>query len=83
MANLLGASEYNKEFEKNSLLIYQRNSKRSFNTKTNFTFRPYLASREDFFKGALLLENNSEFIIKDNFFFQLILNILSVIILKI
>ena len=70
VANLLGVSEYNKEFENNSLLIYQRKSKRSFNTKTNLTFRPYLASREDFFKGALLLENNSEFIIKDNFFFS-------------
>ena len=70
VANLLGTSEYNKEFERNSLLIYQRNSKRSFNTKTNFTFRPYLASREDFFKGALLLENNSELIIRDNFFFS-------------
>ena len=70
VANLQGVSEYNEEFEKNSLLIYQRNSKRSFNTKTNFAFRPYLASRENFFKGALLLENNSELIIKDNFFFS-------------
>ena len=70
VVNLQGVSEYNKEFENNSLLIYQRKSKRSFNTKTNFTFRPYLASREDFFKGALLLENNSELIIKDNFFFS-------------
>ncbi|MDC3359948.1 YjbH domain-containing protein [Gammaproteobacteria bacterium] len=70
VANLQGVSEYNKEFENNSLLIYQRKSKRSFNTKTNFTFRPYLASREDFFKGALLLENNSELVIKDNFFFS-------------
>ena len=70
VASLQGVSEYNKEFENNSLLIYQRKSKRSFNTKTNFTFRPYLASREDFFKGALLLENNSELIIKDNFFFS-------------
>ena len=70
VANLQGVSEYNKEFENNSLLIYQRKSKRSFNTKTDFTFRPYLASREDFFKGALLLENNSELIIKDNFFFS-------------
>jgi len=70
VANLQGASEYNKEFENNSLLIYERKSKRSFNTKTNFTLRPYLASREDFFKGALLLQNNSELIIKDNFFFS-------------
>jgi len=70
VADLQGVSEYNKEFEKNALLIYQRKSKRSFNTKTNFTFRPYLASREEFLKGALLLENNSEYIIKDNFFFS-------------
>ena len=70
VANLQGVSEYNKEFEKNALLIYQRKSKRGFNTKTNFTFRPYLASQEEFLKGALLLENNSEFIIKDNFFFS-------------
>ena len=70
VANLQGVSEYNKEFENNSLLIYQRKSQRSFNTKTNFTLRPYLASREEFLKGALLLENNSEYIIKDNFFFS-------------
>jgi len=70
VANLQGVSEYNKDFESNSLLIYQRNSNRSFHTKTNFTFRPHIASREGFFKGALLLENNSELIIKDNFFFS-------------
>ena len=68
VANLQGISEYDKGFENNSLLIYQRKNKIDFNTKTNFTFRPYLASREAFFKGALLLENNSELIIKDNFF---------------
>ena len=38
VANLQGISEYNKEFKNNSLLIYQRKSKRSFNTKTNLTF---------------------------------------------
>ena len=70
IADLDGVTEYNKEFENNSLLIYERKSKKSFNTKTNLALRPYIASREDFFKGALLLENNSEFIIKDNFFFS-------------
>ena len=70
VANLQAMSEYDNEFEKNSSLIYQRNKKKSFNTKTNFVFRPYLASREDFFKGALLLENNSEYIITDSFFFS-------------
>ena len=33
------------------------------------TLRPFLASREEFFKGAILLENNSEYIISDNFLF--------------
>lgn len=70
IANLKGVSEYNKEFENNSLMIYQRSTKKEFNTKTNLNFRPYLASREEFFKGALLVENNSEFIIRNNFFFS-------------
>ena len=69
VADLQGLSEYNDEFENKSLLIYQKNSKSRLNTKTNFTFRPYIASREEFFKGALLLENNSEFIITDSLFF--------------
>ena len=29
-----------------------------------------MASREEFFKGALLLENNSEYVFSDNFFFS-------------
>ena len=70
VANLKGVSEYNADFEKNSSLIYERKKKRSFNTSSRFTFRPYIASREEFFKGALLVENNSEWIIKDNFFFS-------------
>ena len=70
VANLKGLSEYNEEYENNSLLIYKRNPKVNFNSKTSFTLRPYLASREEFFKGALLLENNIEYIIQDNFFFS-------------
>ena len=49
----------------------------------NFAFRPFLASREEFFKGAILFENNFEYVIKDNLFFQAILNILLQIILMI
>ena len=41
-----------------------------FFTDTNIVFRPFLASREEFFKGAILLENNSEFILRDNLFFN-------------
>ena len=30
-------------------------------------FRPFIASREEFFKGALLAENDTEFVIRENF----------------
>lgn len=69
-ANLQAVSEYSEEFENNSLVIFKKNNTRNFNTKTNITFRPFLASREDFFKGSILLENNSELIFNDNFFFS-------------
>ena len=69
IANLQAISEYDQEFARNAKLIYERKRKRSFNTNTKLTVRPFLASREEFFKGAILLENNSEYLIKDNFFF--------------
>jgi hypothetical protein len=53
--------------KRNSKLIYERKKVQSFNTNNRITFRPFLASRESFFKGALLYENNSEYILRDNF----------------
>ena len=70
IADLKAISEIDEEFQKNSELIYESHSQSNFNTSTGLRFRPFLASREEFFKGALLLENNSEYIIKDNFFFN-------------
>ena len=70
IADLQALSEYDKAFEANAELIYERKRDRSFNTDTKITLRPFLASREEFFKGAILLENNSEYIISDNFFFS-------------
>ena len=70
IANLQALSEYDKAFEANARLIYERKRDRRFNTDTKLTLRPFLASREEFFKGAILLENNSEYIISDNFFFS-------------
>jgi hypothetical protein len=70
IANLQALSEYDKAFEANAKLIYERKRDRRFNTDTKLTLRPFLASREEFFKGAILLENNSEYIISDNFFFS-------------
>jgi len=69
IASLKGISEFDEDREANIKLIYERNTERRFNTVTNFNIRPFFAAREGFFKWALLLENNSEFIIKDNFFF--------------
>jgi len=68
IADLNAVSEIDSEFIKNSDLIYERKKTKSFNTSTGIKFRPFLASREEFFKGALLIENDSEFILRDNLF---------------
>jgi hypothetical protein len=69
VASLRGVSEIDEESKRNSKLIYQRDTSQRFNTNTNFKIRPFFAAREGFFKWSLLLENDSEFIIRDNFFF--------------
>ena len=71
IADLSAVSEIDSEFEKNANLIYERKSAKDFNTKTSIKFRPFLASREEFFKGAILLENDSEAILRDNLFFNI------------
>ena len=70
IADLQAQSNFDEDFVKRSELIYERKKSRRFSSSNKFVLRPYLASREEFFKGALLLENNSELIIKDNFFFS-------------
>ena len=70
IADLNAVSEIDDEFEKNSQLIYEREKTKSFNSSTGLKFRPFIASREEFFKGAFVLENDSEFILKDNLFFN-------------
>ena len=64
--DLDAVQEYDDNFEKESKLVYERNKNSYFSTKTQIKFRPFLASRESFFKGALLLENDSEYVILDN-----------------
>jgi hypothetical protein len=70
VANLNAVSEYEKDFEDNGNVIYKRSSKSGINSSTGIKFRPFLASREEFFKGALLVENDTEIIIKDDFLFN-------------
>ena len=70
IANLLAISEIDDDYRINSQTIYERKSGRKVNTNTRLQFRPFLASREEFFKGALLVENDTEFIIRENLFFN-------------
>ena len=70
IADLKAKTEYDDAFERNANLIYQRQAKKKFNTNTRLAFRPFLASREEFFKGALILENISEYSFLDNFSFS-------------
>lgn len=70
IADLNAVTEIDNAFKKNSRTIYERDTKRSFNSSTGLKFRPFIASREEFFKGALLLENDSEFVLKQNLFFN-------------
>ena len=70
IADLKARTEFDESFEQNSKLIYQRQAKKKFKTNTRLEVRPFLASREEFFKGALMIENISEYSFLDNFFFS-------------
>ena len=68
IAELTAVNEIDTAFINNSKLIYERKTQNRINTHSGLRFRPFLASREEFFKGALLFENNTEFIIRKNLF---------------
>ena len=70
IAELIAISEIDYESTENVKVIYKRQKSRNFNTNTNIQFRPFFASREEFFKGALMVENDSEYVIRDDLFFS-------------
>lgn len=70
IADLVAVKEIDESFNRNAKTIYERKASKSFNTNTFARFQPFLASREEFFKGAFLIENNSEFVLRDNLFFN-------------
>ena len=70
IADLTVISDIDKSFSNESRLIYEREKTSKLTSTNNFVFRPFLASREEFFKGAILFENNIEYVIKDNLFFS-------------
>ena len=70
ISDLKAVSEIDEAFQRSARIIYERPETRRVVTSTNVRFRPFLASREEFFKGALLVENDTEFILRENLFFN-------------
>ena len=70
IANLQAKTNFDSELLNNSETVYERKSSSGLISNNSLSFRPFLASREEFFKGALLLENNIEYLINDNLFFS-------------
>ncbi len=70
ISDLKAVSEIDEAFQRSARIIYERPQTRKIVTSTNIRFRPFLASREEFFKGALLVENDTEFILRENLFFN-------------
>ncbi len=73
VANLRGVSELDDSFNKDAMIIYEKRKPDRFTTSTNnrLRFQPFIASREEFFKGALLVENDTEFTMGENLFFNI------------
>ena len=70
IANLLAVSELDDAYERTASTIYERRPGRKYTTNTRLQFRPFIASREEFFRGALLVENDTEFVLRENLFFN-------------
>ncbi len=70
ITDLKAKTEYDETFRRNANLIYQKQVKKKFNFNTRLSIRPFIASREAFLKGALLIENNAEYAFRENFIFS-------------
>lgn len=74
IANLKAVTELDDSFKEDALIIYQKPEPDNFfnvNSNNRLRFQPFIASREEFFKGALLAENDTEFTFGDNLFFNI------------
>ena len=70
IVDLTVIQEYDEDFEAKGKIVYQRQKKPSFSSTTKLNIRPFIAAREGFLKLSALVENNSEFVIRDNFIFS-------------
>ncbi len=71
IADLKAINQIDETFQRNAKTIYERKSTNRFNTNTGIRLRPFLASREEFFKGAILVENDTEFILREDLFLNI------------
>jgi len=65
--DLTAIETFDKDFENNSLLVYERPKSKKITNDLNLRIRPFIASREGFLKAAVLLENDTEILLADNF----------------
>jgi len=54
----------------NDDIIFSRNKKSRLKSSNQIRIRPFLAAREGFLKGAILFENDTEYLFKDNLIFS-------------
>ena len=69
IAGLQAESEFDQAFINRSKSIYERQGKAAFFQDTRLSIRPVLAAREDFIKFSVMLQNDGEYVMTDNFFF--------------
>lgn len=70
IVDLEAVQNFNSDFEKGSSLIYSRQTKRKLSYNNSLKIRPFIAGREGFLKLAALLENDIEYVLKDNIIFS-------------
>lgn len=70
VAGLTAIEEFDDSFLSNSENVFTRGRARGLNSSTRLNLRPFIAGREGFLKASLLVENDLEYIFKDNLFFS-------------
>ena len=67
IADLQAFSNFDEKEDKN--IVYAREKKPNFSSRNRLNIRPFLAAREGFFRYSIFAENNTQWVMKDNFHF--------------
>ena len=62
IADLKGVSEIDDTFRRNAKTIYERQVTRRFNSSSGIRFKPFIASREEFFKNFIRIKSQSNIV---------------------